>query len=214
MSLPFDFFRGENIADIIEDKSAVRIGARIKKIREAREMTRAELGSLVGLDKNRVQQYENGWRKPKIPLLKKIAAALGVETIALMDPTTDSYIGVMHTLFQLEESFDLKLIKKDGCLYLQFGDGRVDGMNHYLSRWYDIRQNLEKASSDLSPADQRKMIFDYNMFEWTYPSGISKSSGKKYDEHPINRIQELEESKERLKDIMKEIDNEGIEDNT
>ena len=78
---------GEDFADIYEDRSAERVGERIKKIREAREMTRAELGSLVGLDQNRVQQYENGRRKPKIELLKKFAFALGVETIALMDPS-------------------------------------------------------------------------------------------------------------------------------
>ena len=93
---------GEDFADINEDRSAARIGARIKRIRETREMTRAELGALVGLDQNRVQQYENGKRKPKIPLLKKIASALGVETVALMDPTTESYVGAMYALFQME----------------------------------------------------------------------------------------------------------------
>ena len=90
---------GEDYADINEDRSAERIGRRIKKIRETREMTRAELGSLVGLDQNRVQQYENGRRKPKIALLKKFAAALGVETIALMDPTTETLVGAMYALF-------------------------------------------------------------------------------------------------------------------
>ena len=34
---------GEDFADINEDRSAQRIGARIKRIRETREMTRAEL---------------------------------------------------------------------------------------------------------------------------------------------------------------------------
>ena len=95
------------------DDIIFEIGERIKKIRETREMTRAELGALVGLDQNRVQQYENGKRKPKIPLLKKFAAALGVETIALMDPTTESYVGAMHALFQMEEKLDMKIVKKD-----------------------------------------------------------------------------------------------------
>ena len=133
MAIFMNMFGGEDFADINEDRSGARIGERIKKIREAREMTRAELGALVGLDQNRVQQYENGKRKPKIPLLKKFAVALGVETIALMDPTTESYVGAMYALFQMEEKLDMKIVKKDGCYCLQFGDGKFDGMNSYLS---------------------------------------------------------------------------------
>ena len=183
---------GEDFADINEDRSGARIGARIKKIRESREMTRAELGSLVGLDQNRVQQYENGKRKPKIPLLKRFAEALGVETIALMDPTSESYVSAMYALFQMEEKLDLNIVQKDdGCLCLQFGDGKHDGMNTYLRKWYEIRKALDEAMPDLTDEERKKKIFDYNMFEWTYPSGIAANADRKYDEHPINRMQEL-----------------------
>ena len=93
MAIFMNMLGGSDFADINEDRSGARIGNRIRKIRETREMTRSELGALVGLDQTRIQQYENGKRKPKIPLLKKIAYALGVETIALMDPVTESYVG-------------------------------------------------------------------------------------------------------------------------
>lgn len=212
MSLSINILNGDNFADINANKSAERIGERIRTIREAREMTRAELGSLVGLDQSRIQQYENGRRKPKLPLLKKLAVALGVEAVALMDPATDSYIGIMHALFQMEEEFKLKVVKNDGCLCLMFDDGRTGSINSCLRKWYEIRQELEESLPILSDEEQRKKVFDYNMFEWTYPSGISIGNGKKYDEHPINRIQELKESSERLKDIMKEIDNESNKD--
>ena len=182
---------GEDFADINKDKSGVRIGERIKKIREAREMTRAELGALVGLDQNRIQQYENGRRKPKIPLLKRIADALGVNTIALMDPTTDSYVGAMYMLFQMEEKLDMKIVKRDGCYCLQFGDGKTGGMNDYLKDWYEVRQALDKAMPNLTDEERKKKVFDYNMFEWTYPEGIATNAHRKYDEHTINRIQEI-----------------------
>ena len=195
---------GEDFADIYEDRSAARIGERIKKIRETREMTRAELGALVGLDANRVQQYENGRRKPKIELLKKFADALGVETIALMDPTTESYVGAMYALFQMEEKLDLKIVEKDGCYCLQFGDGRFGGMNNYLSKWYEIRQELESSMPNLTDEERRKKIFDYNMFEWTYPGGISANAPKKYDEPPIHRMQEIREDNEHLASLMKD----------
>ena len=68
------FISKNEVHNIDKDNSGVRIGQRIKTIREARGMTRAELGMLVGLDQNRIQQYENGRRKPKLPLLKKSRA--------------------------------------------------------------------------------------------------------------------------------------------
>ena len=208
MAIFMNMLGGEDFADINEDRSGARIGERIKKIRETREMTRAELGALVGLDQNRVQQYENGKRKPKIPLLKKFAAALGVETIALMDPTTESYVGAMYALFQMEEKLGMKIVKKDECYCLQFGDGKFDGMNSYLSKWYEVRQELDESMPNLTDEERRKKIFDYNMFEWTYPSGIAMNSRRKYDEHPINRMQELHEDNEHYKALMEEIESE------
>lgn len=208
MAIFMNTLGGEDFADINEDKSAARIGERIKKIRETREMTRAELGALVGLDQNRVQQYENGRRKPKLPLLKKFAAALGVETIALMDPTIQSYVGAMYALFQMEEKMDMKIMMKDGCYCLQFGDGKHSGMNSYLSKWYKVRQELEDALPDLTDEERKKKVFDYNMFEWTYPGGIALNARRKYYEHPINRMQEIREDDEHFKALLKEIENE------
>lgn len=209
MAIFMSMLGGEDFADINEDRSGARVGERIKKIRETREMSRAELGALVGLDQNRVQQYENGKRKPKIPLLKKFAAALGVETIALMDPTTESYVGAMYALFQMEEKLGLKVMKKDGCYCLQFGDGRVDGMNSYLSKWYEVRQALDEAMPNLTDEERKKKIFDYNMFEWTYPSGIATNVSRKYDEHIINRMDEIKEDKARYDALIEELNQEN-----
>lgn len=209
MAIFMNMLGGEDFADINEDRSGARVGERIKKIRETREMTRAELGALVGLDQNRVQQYENGKRKPKIPLLKKFAAALGVETIALMDPTTESYVGAMHALFQMEEKLDMKIVKRDGCYCLQFGDGRFDGMNSYLSKWYEVRQELDEALPNLTDEERKKKVFDYNMFEWTYPGGTAMNASRKYNQHPINRMEEIQEDKQRFKALMEELDKEN-----
>ena len=204
---------GEDFADINEDRSGARIGERIKKIREAREMTRAELGVLVGLDQNRVQQYENGRRKPKLPLLKKFAYALGVNTIALMDPTIDSYVGAMHALFQMEEKLDMKVVKRDGCYCLQFGDGKIGGMNNYLKDWYEVRQALDEAMPNLTDDERKKKVFDYNMFEWTYPSGLAVNAHRKYDEHPINRMQEIREDDDHYRELMEELEKRLQDDN-
>ena len=112
----------------------------------------------------------------------------------------------MHALFQMEEKLDLKILKREGCYCLQFGDGRFDGMNRYLSKWYEVRRALDEAMPDLTDEERKKKIFDYNMFEWTYPSGIAINSRRKYDEHPINRMQEIQEEKERSEALMKKLD--------
>ena len=119
-------------------------------------MSRAELGEEVGLNGTRIQQNENGCRKAKIPLLKKIAKALGVETLALMDPTIESNVGAMHALFQMEEKPDLKIMMKDGCYCLQFGDGRHGGMNNYLEKWYAVRKDLDESLPNLSDQERGK----------------------------------------------------------
>ena len=156
-------------------------------------MSRAELGEYINLDQNRVQQYESGKRKPKIPLLKRIADVLGVETMALMDPNIDTYVGAMHTLFQMEEKLDLRVTMKEGCYCLQFGDGRFGGMNNYLEKWYEVRKELEESMPSMTDEEREKKIFDYNMFEWTYPNAITVNTDKKYNEHPINRMSELKD---------------------
>ena len=214
MAIFVNMYGGEDFADLEEDRSAARIGERIKKIREAREMTRAELGMLIGLDQNRVQQYENGRRKPKLPLLKKIAYALGVNTIALMDPNADSYVGAMYALFQMEEKQDLRIVKKDGSYCLQFGDGKFGGMNNYLKAWYEVRNELEEAMPNLTDEERKKKVFDYNMFEWTYPSGLAVNAHRKYDEHPINRMQDIREDDDHYRELMEELEKKVQEDNS
>ena len=139
--MPFfskDYF-GKEYADISENRSAERIGERIKKIRQTRKLTRAELGRFVGLDQNRIQQYENGKRKPKSLLLKKIAYSLGVDTLALLDPMSDTPDGAMFMLFELEEKYDLKVEQIDGRYCLKFGVGKYNEMSGRLKEWYEVR---------------------------------------------------------------------------
>ena len=51
--------------------------------------------------------------------------------IALMEPTFENHICTMHALFQMEEKLDIRVVEKDGCYCLQFGDGRTGDMNSY-----------------------------------------------------------------------------------
>ena len=65
--------------DFDRETAPSRIGRRIRAIRQEEDMSQGDLGEKVGLNANRIQQYENGARNPKFELCKQIAEALEVE---------------------------------------------------------------------------------------------------------------------------------------
>ena len=83
------------------------IGERIRFIRNLRGMTQKFLGLQVGFSERtadiRMAQYESGSRTPKADLVELLADALDVSAEALNVPNIDSYTGLMHTLFALED---------------------------------------------------------------------------------------------------------------
>jgi len=100
------------------------IGKRIRFFRNRKGMTQKQLGELLGfLGKTsdvRMAQYESEARVPKIDLVKEMAGIFDVSTHALNVPEIDTYIGLMHTFFALEDMYGLKIKEVDGepCLYL------------------------------------------------------------------------------------------------
>lgn len=93
------------------------IGKRIRFIRKKKGMTMKYLGIAAGLPENsadiRIAQYESGTRTPKADLLRKIADVLDVSPDALSLPDLDSVIGVMHTLFILEDLYSFRFTPDD-----------------------------------------------------------------------------------------------------
>lgn len=172
--------------------SASRIGNRIRRIRTERGMSRAELGEKIGLCQNRVQQYENGRRKPKSPLLKKIAEALSVSVFAL-DPVPTSCIGAMFALFEFEENFCATITEgSDGHSIALSFDPQSELYNH-LERWlleYDTLQaQLHAASSD----DERaEFIKEYHEWKWNYPCNLSTSEKAAKKARIKKKIEELQ----------------------
>jgi transcriptional regulator with XRE-family HTH domain len=94
------------------------IGKRIKFIRNLRGLTQKELGLAVGFtDKTsdvRIAQYEAEKRVPKEKMLQDIAHVLDVEPFALDVPNIDTHLGLMHTLFALEDMYELKIDEIEG----------------------------------------------------------------------------------------------------
>lgn len=99
------------------------IGERIHFFRSRRGMTQKYLGQLLGFPEKsadvRLAQYETGARSPKTDLIGCLANALDVSPLALFVPDIDSYLGLMHTLFTLEDRYGLKIDEVDGEICLK-----------------------------------------------------------------------------------------------
>ena len=82
------------------------IGERIRFFRNLRGMTQKYLGMQVGFPEKtadiRMAQYESGSRTPKANLTNTLTQVFEVSPQALTVPDTDSYNGLMHTLFTLK----------------------------------------------------------------------------------------------------------------
>ena len=100
------------------------IGERIHFFRLKRGMTQRYLGQMVGFPESnadvRLAQYETGTRTPKADLTAALANALDVSPSALSVPDIDSYIGLMHTLFTLEDLYGLsvQVVNGEVCMKL------------------------------------------------------------------------------------------------
>ncbi|WP_341349442.1 helix-turn-helix transcriptional regulator [Ruminococcus gauvreauii] len=66
----------------------------------------------------RIAQYEKGSRSPKEKYLNALAEIFEVSPHALAVPDIDSYVGLMHTLFAIEDLFYVRYVSgmaEAGC---------------------------------------------------------------------------------------------------
>ena len=147
------------------------IGERIRFIRNLRGMTQKYLGMQIGFDEKtadvRMAQYESGTRTPKENYVADIANALDVSPKALDLPDIDSYVGLAHTLYALEDIYGLHIGEIDGelCLRLDISKGMA-----YLSM-LDIFTVWHQESEKLRNGDITKE--EYDSWRYNYPLGIA-----------------------------------------
>lgn len=148
-----------------------RTGERIKEIRLARGLTREQLGAFVGLDQNRVQQYENGRRNPKMDLLVKFATALRVSPAALIDPDTMSPTGAVRALFDIERLYGatLGLIESENGKAISIKIDPTNRLYRDMRQWYEKQEKKnEKLRSVKTEKVKRKILEEYQDWEWKY----------------------------------------------
>ena len=141
------------------------IGNRIKFIRNLRNLTQKELGLKVGFPERaadvRIAQYESEKRIPKEDLVGSLADALDVSSYALTVPDIDTDIGLMHTLFTLEDTsgFRINRISGELCITLDKYDRNHTSMFNMLNAWLSENEKLQSG----------EITKDYDNWRYHYP---------------------------------------------
>ena len=153
------------------------IGKRIRFFRNRKGMTQKQLGELLGfLGKTsdvRMAQYESESRTPKQDLVKEMAHLLDVSPRAITVPEIDSYIGLMHTLFALEDMYGLKIGEIDGevCLRLDKSAGTTyTTMFDMFNAWQEQAARLEQGEISRE---------EYDQWRYKYPESDTSKQGRK-----------------------------------
>lgn len=148
------------------------IGERIHFFRIMRGMTQKYLGMLVGFPERsadvRLAQYETGSRKPKAELTAALAQALDVAPQALDIPDIDSHIGLMHTLFALEDIYGLTVSELDGeiCLKVSKDKGKAaEELLQMLTAWQE--QAVKLSAEEISREEYDQWRYNFPKFDTT-----------------------------------------------
>ena len=155
------------------------IGERIHHFRLLHGFTQKYLGQMLGFNETqadvRIAQYEKGSRSPKEKYLNALAEIFEVSPHALAVPDIDSYVGLMHTLFAIEDFYGLQIGEIDGeiCLRLDKNKG-----NDYLSM-FDMFQAWQKQAAKLDSGEITKE--EYDEWRYTYPQMESAEIKKSLD---------------------------------
>src|SRR5574344_229370 len=104
------------------------IGERIRFFRNLKGMTQKYLGIQIGFPEKtadiRMAQYESGSRTPKADLTNTLAQVFEVSPQALTVPDIDSDLGLMHTLFTLEDLYGMRVESVNGEIHLCFDENK------------------------------------------------------------------------------------------
>ena len=155
-------------------------GERIRKFRNMIGMTQQELGTKLGFSEKsaviRVGQYENENRKPKQDMINNMAYIFDVASESITVPDIDNYIGLMHTLFALEDRYGLTVTMLDGqiCLKQDINHSNYNrSLADDLQSWYDKKSKLTSGSI---------LASEYDHWRYNFPADRAAETKQSIDE--------------------------------
>lgn len=173
------------------------IGERIHFFRLKQGMTQKYLGQAVGFPEKsadvRLAQYETGTRTPKADLTAALAQVLDVSPQALAVPDIDSYIGLMQTLFCLEDRYGLTVNEHDGEISLRvdvFKGKNTAELHEMLCAWAEQAKKLRAGEITQE---------DYDRWRYYYPKYDTSGHWAKVPSQELSDAL-VEALKDKLKD--------------
>ena len=172
------------------------IGERIRFFRNLCGMTQKYLGQVVGFPEKtadiRMAQYESGSRTPKIDLTNKLAEVFDISPQALSVPDIDSYIGLMHTLFTLEDRYGLTIVKTENGVSM-YADSRkgtdAAEFSKILNAWAE--QSEKYHNGDINRDEYDKWRYNYPKYDET--SGFVRVPSQGLSDMLINALKKEQE---------------------
>ena len=157
------------------------IGERIRFFRNLRGMTQKYLGQMVGFPEKtadiRMAQYESGSKSPKAELTENLAGVLGVSPLALSVPDIDSYLGLVHTLFTLEDRYGLTVETGEIGVSLRVDPRKgkdAAELFEMLTAWAEQAEKYHNG--EINREDYDKWRYNYPKYDET--SGYVKTPSK------------------------------------
>lgn len=145
------------------------IGKRIRFFRKRSGMTMKYLGVQVGFPEEtadiRIAQYESEKRVPKDELTEKLASCMGVSSSAIKIPNIDDSMGIMHTLFALEDFYGLS-VELGACGPVIAIDDGLKGSRRgrqvvqpYIEEWAEKKRQLRDNEISQNEYDEWRYHF-------------------------------------------------------
>ena len=104
---------------------------------------------------------------------ERLAGVLGVSPLALSVPDIDSYLGLMHTLFTLEDRYGLTVEKGENGVSMRVDTRKgkdAAELSEMLNAWVEQAEKYRKG--DMSHEDYDKWRYNYPKYDET--SGFVK----------------------------------------
>ena len=156
------------------------IGERIRFFRNLKGFTQKYFGQIVGFSEKtadiRIAQYEAGTRTPKADMINTMAANLDVSPLALNVPDIDTELGLIHTLFAIEDLTNLKIDTLEGTACLRVDPYKsapgVFDLLSFINRWQEeaARYRNGKITKE-----------EYDRWRYTYPEAEAQQTRDRLD---------------------------------
>ena len=161
------------------------VGNRIRYFRQKNDLKQKELGLLVGLTdvsaEVRINQYESGARTPRADMIQKLADVFHISPLALIDSDVYSGIGFMHTMFAIEDTYDLEVMRMGSDVVLRFKNANAEMLNPGSGPRTEETCLLEWAVEYMKWQNGEISKEEYDQWRYTFPDSFLTEAEEKVD---------------------------------